>query len=116
MKDDPRTKYVGEWNFKGHSYYFSGFYDYSDSIPVWTYTESESTNYNDSTGSIVLGESDNELLIKYCGSCPPQVYNLDENGQGSWTLNETHFYNDVQPAPPGYTATYTTYNIEGWKL
>ena len=109
-------KYVGDWNFKGNSYSFSGYYDYSGMDPVWTYSETSSTSYNDSTGSIQLGVNENELIFKYCSSCPAEVYNINENGLGSWTLNETDFYNDVQPSPPGYSSAYSTYNIQGWKL
>ncbi len=114
--NDPRMKYVGDWNFKGNSYSFSGYYDYSGMDPVWTYSESSSTSYNDSTGSVQLGINENELIFNYCSTCPAVVYNLNENGIGSWTLNETDFYNDVQPSPPGYTPAYSTYNIQGWKL
>lgn len=109
-------KYVGQWNFKSNSYYFSGYYDYSGQTPVWTYTESTSTGYNDSTGTIELGMNENELLIKYCSTCQSQVFKLSDNGQDAWTLTESTFLNDVQPAPPGYAAAYSTYNVEGWKL
>lgn len=115
-KEDPRLKYVGQWNFKSNSYSFSGYYDYSGQTPVWTYSESSSTGYNDSTGSISLGSSENELIIRYCNTCQSEVFNLNENGEGSWTLTESTFFNDIQPAPPGYTSAYSTYNIEGWKL
>lgn len=113
--DDPRTAYIGDWNFKGNYYYFSGFYVYNPDAQ-WTYITETRTDYNDSTGTIKMGDNLNEIIIKYCASCPEQIYDLDENGMGAWHINENDFYNDVQPAPPGYNPTYTTYNIQGWKL
>ena len=82
----------------------------------WTYTESFTTSHDDSTGSVAIGTGENDLLISYCGTCEPVVYNLDENGAGAWWINETEFYNDVNPSPPGYSSYYTTCNIEGWRL
>lgn len=114
--NDPRMQYVGKWNFKGNSYYFSGFYDYSTEVPQWTYISSSSTSYNDSTGSIQLGSNNNELIIKYCSTCEPVVYKMGENGKSSWTLSVTDFFNDITPEPPGYVSTYSTYNIQGWRL
>lgn len=115
IKEDDRSKYVGEWNFKGNYYYFSGYYEYNPD-PQWTYVSQESTDWNDSTGSVMLGEKPDELILKYCSSCEEVTYDLNQNGEGAWWLNENEFYNDVQPAPPGYTPAYTTYNIQGWKL
>ena len=116
IPDDARLKYVGEWNFKGNSYTFSGYYDYSGQTPVWTSNTTSSTSYNDSTGSVQIGTSANELILTYCSTCPPVVYNFNDNGTGKWSLNETDFYNNVQPEPPGYSSYYSTYNIQGWKL
>lgn len=113
--EDPRMNYVGQWNFKANGYTFSGYYIYTPNA-VWTYTASSTTDYNDSTGIIRLGDSPNELIIKYCSSCSPVIYDLNENGQGSWTLSDTIFFNDITPAPPSYSSSYSTYNIEGWKL
>lgn len=115
MKNDPRSKYVGDWNFKGNSYNYSGYYIYTPDAE-WTYTESTSTDYNDSTGTVALGNNSNELILKYCSSCEPIVYDLNQNGVASWTISETEFYNDVTPNPPGYSPSYSTYNIQGWKL
>ena len=113
--NDPRNKYVGDWNFKGNGYSYSGWYIYTgeDMEAEWTYTASFTTSHNDSTGSVAIGTGENDLLISYCGTCEPVVYNLDENGAGAWWINETEFYNDVNPGPPGYSSYYTTYNIEG---
>lgn len=113
--DDPRLDYIGEWNFKGNYYYFSGFYVYNPD-PQWTYVTETRTDYNDSTGTVRLGDQLNEIKIKYCASCAEVVYDLNQNGSGAWHINANDFYNDVQPAPPGYTPTYTTYNVQGWKL
>lgn len=114
-KDDPRLQYVGEWNFKGTHHYFSGYYIYNPD-PTWTYTSTYTYSYNDSTGSISLGENPDHLLIKYCSTCESKVFKLSENGTGKWTLSETDFFNNIQPAPPGYTPTYTTNQVQGWKL
>lgn len=115
VQEDPRLKYVGDWNFKGNSFSYSGYYIYNPE-PTWTSTSSSSTSYNDSTGSIALGSNIDELIVTYCSTCQPVVYDIRENGAGKWTLSETEFFNDVQPSPPGYTSSYTTYNIQGWKL
>ncbi len=113
---DPRMKYVGDWNFKSNSYHFSGFYDYSGQTPVWTYTESSSTGYNDSTGSIRLGPNKNQIIIIYCSTCMDEIFDLNENGDEKWSLDSVHFFNNILPAPPGYNSSYSTYNVEGWKL
>ncbi|MCH2235998.1 MAG: hypothetical protein MK078_17290 [Crocinitomicaceae bacterium] len=118
LSNDPRNKYVGTWNFKGNGYYYSGYYIYTgpDMTAEWTYTESYSTDYNDSTGSVAIGPGENDLLIKYCETCSPVTYNLDESGTGSWWINEYEFYNNSNPAPPGYSPVVNTYNIQGWKI
>lgn len=115
QQEDPRLKYVGEWNFKGTHHYYSGFYIYNPD-PTWTFTSTFTYSYDDSTGSISLGENPDQLLVKYCNTCQSLVYNLSENGKGKWTLSETDFFNDVQSTPPSYTPTYTTIKVEGWKL
>ena len=116
--------YTGDWNFKGNGYSYSGYYIYNP-YAEWTYTESITTNYNDSTGSIKLGENINELIIKYCESCEPVIYDLNDEGlewsesyggNVGWTLTDTTFFNIIIPPPPSYSPTYSTYNIEGWKL
>ena len=116
--------YTGDWNFKGNGYSYSGYYIYTP-YAEWTYNESFTTNYNDSTGSVQLGENINELIIKYCGSCKPVVYNLNNEGlewsdsfggNVGWTLTDTTFFEIVIPSPPGYSPSFSTYNIEGWKL
>lgn len=112
---DPRLQYVGDWNFKGTQYYFSGYYIYNPN-PTWTYTSTYTYDYDDSTGSVSLGNNPNELIIKYSSTGPFEVYNLDENGAGKWTLSKTDFFHQVVPEPPGYSPSYTTYKIEGWKL
>lgn len=114
-QDDPRMKYVGAWNFKGTHHYFSGYYIYNPE-PTWTYISTYTYYYDDSTGSISLGQQPYELIFKYCSTCDPVVYDLRENGADKWTLSETDFFNNVAPEPPGYNPTYTTYKIEGWKL
>lgn len=117
--NDPRLRYVGDWNFKSNSYSYSGFYDYNvppGYSPIWTYTESSSSDYNDSTGIISIGPNPYELIIKYCNTCPSQIFMLNENGANSWTLTDSTFYNDVVPPPPSYSPSYSTLNIEGWKL
>ncbi|MBB77430.1 MAG: hypothetical protein CL844_00320 [Crocinitomicaceae bacterium] len=116
---DPRLRYVGDWNFKSNSYSYSGFYDYNvppGYSPIWTYTESSSSDYNDSTGIISIGLNPYELIIKYCNTCPSQIFMLNENGVNSWTLTDSTFFNDVVPPPPSYSPSYSTLNIEGWKL
>jgi hypothetical protein len=116
-ENDPRDVYVGNWNFKGNGYSFSGYYIFGEDMePEWTYTESFSTSHNDSTGSVTIGVGENDLLISYCGTCAPVVYNLNDNGIEAWWINETEFFNDVNPAPPSYSPAYSTYNIQGWKI
>ena len=127
-KNDPRLKYVGQWNFKSNSFSYSGYYDYNvppGQSPVWTSNTSTSTLYNDSTGSIQLGEDANELIFKYCESCEPIIYNLNDEGEHysenygafvGWTLTDSTFFNMVTPAPPGYSTSYSTLDIQGWKL
>ena len=127
-ENDERLKYVGDWNFKGNEFSYSGYYDYNvppGQSPDWVSTSSSSTDYNDSTGSILLAESPNELIIKYCESCDPVIYNLSDSGEKwsdnygafvGWTLTDSTFFNIISPEPPGYNTSYSTYNIEGWKL
>jgi hypothetical protein len=127
-ENDPRLKYVGDWNFKGNRFSYSGYYDYNvppGQSPNWISTSSSSTDYNDSTGSILLADNPIELIIKYCESCDPLIYNLSDSGEKwsdnlgaivGWTLTDSTFFNIISPEPPGYTPSYSTYNIEGWKL
>ena len=127
-ENDERLKYVGDWNFKGNEFSYSGYYDYNvppGQSPDWVSTSSSSTDYNDSTGSILLAESPNELIMKYCESCDPVIYNLSDSGEKwsdnygalvGWTLTDSTFFNIISPEPPSYTPSFTTYNIEGWKL
>ncbi|MEK9620309.1 MAG: hypothetical protein VW078_09475 [Flavobacteriales bacterium] len=127
-ENDPRLKYVGDWNFKGNGFSYSGYYDYNvppGQSPNWISTSSSTTDYNDSTGSILLADNPNELIIKYCESCDPLIYNLSDSGEKwsdnlgaivGWTLTDSTFFNIISPEPPGYTPSYSTYNIEGWKL
>jgi hypothetical protein len=115
-ENDPRLKYVGQWNFKSTSYYFSGFYDYSGQTPVWTYNESTTIGYNDSTGFVQIGDNENELKVQFCNTCQTRVYNLTQNNSGDWTLSDSTFYHQIQAPPPGYSPTYTTYKVDGWKL
>jgi hypothetical protein len=127
-ENDERLKYVGDWNFKGNEFSYSGYYDYNvppGQSPDWVSTSSSSTDYNDSTGSILLAESPNELIIKYCESCDPVICNLSDSGEKwsdnygafvGWTLTDSTFFNIISPEPPGYNISYSTYNIEGWKL
>ena len=117
--EDPREKYFGTWNFKGNSFSYSGYYDYSGDPadgPVWTSTTTTSTNYNDSTGSVKAGDNLNEVIIKFCSYCQEEVDKLDESGTGAWGINEFQFYNNINPGPPGYSPSYSTYNVEGWKI
>ena len=87
-ENDPRLKYVGDWNFKGNGYSYSGYYIYDSLLNShWTYNESFTTDYNDSTGSIELGDNSNEIIIKYCESCHSVIYNLNENGEEEWSDN-----------------------------
>lgn len=127
-ENDPRLKYVGDWNFKGNRFSYSGYYDYNvppGQSPNWISTSSSSTDYNDSTGSILLADNPIELIIKYCESCDPLIYNLSDSGEKwsdnlgaivGWTLTDSTFFNIISPEPPGYTPSYSTYKIEGWKL
>jgi hypothetical protein len=126
-ENDPRLKYVGDWNFKGNGYSYSGYYIYDSLLNShWTYNESFKTDYNDSTGSIELGDNSNEIIIKYCESCHSVIYNLNENGEEEWsdnyggnigwTLTDTTFFKIVAPSPPSYSPSFSTYDVEGWKL
>ena len=127
-ENDPRLKYVGDWNFKGNGFSYSGYYDYNvppGQSPNWVSTSSSSTDYNDSTGSILLSEIQNELIIKYSESCDPVIYNLSDSGEKwsdnygafvGWTLTDSTFFNIISAEPPGYSVSFSTYNIEGWKL
>ena len=127
-ENDPRLKYIGDWNYKGNRFSYSGYYDYNvppGQSPNWIFTSSSSTDYNDSTGSILLADNPIELIIKYCESCDPLIYNLSDSGEKwsdnlgaivGWTLTDSTFFNIISPEPPGYTPSYSTYNIEGWKL
>ena len=120
----PNIDYVGNWNFKGNGYSYSGYYIYTPEAE-WYSTSSSTINYNDSTGSIQLGENMDELIFKYCEACEPVVYNLNDSGEVwseslggyvGWTLTDSTFFNMVNPGPPSYSPSYSTYNIEGWKL
>ena len=127
-ENDPRLKYVGDWNFKGNGFSYSGYYDYNvppGQSPNWVSTSLSSTDYNDSTGSVLLADDLNKLFIKYCESCQPVIYNLSDSGEKwsdnlaaivGWTLTDSTFFNIISPEPPSYTPSFTTYNIEGWKL
>ena len=118
--------YTGNWNFKGNEFSYSGYYVWDSLMnSEWVTNITINTNYNDSTGSIQLGENVNELIFKYCESCDPIIYNLNDSGlvyspslggDVGWTLTETTFFNIVIPTPPGYSSSYTTVDIEGWKL
>ena len=73
--------YVGDWNFKGNGVSFSGYYTYDSLLnSQWVENVTITTNYNDSTGSVQLGENINELIFKYCESCEPIIYNLNDSG------------------------------------
>ena len=127
-ENDARLKYVGDWNFKGNGFSYSGYYDYNvppSESPNWVSTSSSTTDYNDSTGCILLAENPNELIIKYCESCDPVIFDLSNIGEKwsenlgaivGWTLTDSTFFNIINPEPPGYNTSYSTYNIEGWKL
>ena len=76
-------------------------------------------------GTIQIGENIDELIFKYCETCDPIIYNLNDSGfvyseslggNIGWVLTDTTFFNIVTPQPPGYSSSYSTYNIEGWKL
>ena len=52
------------------------------------------------SGSIQLGEEENELIFKYCESCEPIIYNLNDEGEHysenygafiGWTLTDSTF-------------------------
>ena len=118
------SKYTGDWNFKGNSFSYSGYYIYNPDAE-WYSTSSSTTSYNDSTGSIQLGENMNELIFKYCESCEPVIYNLNDSGEVwsenfggyiGWNLTDSTFFHMVNPGPPSYSPSYSTSNIEGWKL
>ena len=120
----PNMDYVGNWNFKRNSFSYSGYYIYTPEAE-WYSTSSSTTSYNDSTGSIQLGEDTNELIFKYCEACDPVMYNLNDSGEVwseglggyiGWTLTDSTFFNMVNPGPPSYSPIYSTYDIEGWKL
>ena len=125
-QNDPRLKYEGQWNFIGNGVTYTGYYVYDSLMnSQWVSNVTVTTNYNDSTGSIQLGQNENELVFKYCESCNPVIYNLDDMGlvlspnygaNIGWTLTDTTFINIVTPQPPGYTTSYSTYNLEGRKL
>ena len=125
-QNDLRLKYIGQWNFKGNGYTYSGYYVYDSLMnSQWVENVTITTNYNDSTGIVQLGQNENELVFKYCESCDPVIYNLDEiglvyssslGGNVGWTLTDTTFFNIITPQPPGYSTSYSTYNIEGRKL
>ena len=127
-ENDPRLKYVGDWNFKGNGFSYSGYYDYNvppGQSPNWISTSSSTTDFNDSTGCILLADNPNELIIIYCESCDPLIYNLSDSGEKwsdnlgaivGWILTDSTFFNIISPEPPGYTLSYNTCNVEGWKL
>ncbi len=123
----PNMVYVGDWNFKGIEYSYSGYYIYDSLMnSEWVIDDEIITNYNDSTGSIQLGVNDNELIFKYCESCTPVIYDLNNNGEQEWsesngnntgwTLTDSTFFHIIIPSPPGYSTSFSTYDIEGWKL
>ncbi len=127
INDNPNTVYVGDWNFKGNGVSYSGYYTYDSLLnSEWVANVTYTTNYNDSTGSIQLGDNINELIFKYCNSCDPVIYDLNNNGEQQWsesngnytgwTLTDSTFFRIVIPSSPGYSDSYTTYDIEGWKL
>ena len=118
--------YIGDWNFKGSGVSYSGYYSYDSLLnSEWVSDVTYITNYNDSTGSIELGLSENELVFKYCSYCDPVIYNLNDSGlvysenyggNIGWTLTDSTFFNIITPPPSGYSPAYSTYDIEGWKL
>ena len=123
----PNMIYVGNWNFKVNNFSYSGYYIYDSLMnSEWISNTNFTTDYNDSTGSIQLGGNDNELIFKYCDSCPPVLYNLNNNSvmdynpsygaNSGWVLTDSTFFNIVIPPPPSYSTSYTTLDIEGWKL
>ena len=123
---DINSIYTGNWNFKGNGISYSGYYVYDSLLnSEWVANVTYTTDYNDSTGSIQLGENVDELIFKYCEICEPIIYNLNDSGfvyseyvggNTGWTLTDTTFFNIVIPPPPSYSPSYSTYNIEGWKL
>ena len=118
-KTDYRTQYVGEWNFKTTTFHYSGDYDYNvppGSSPIWVSTSETTISENDSTGTVSLGSGENQLILKYCSTCEERIIDLDQNGNGSWTITSATFYDNVQPAPPGYSSYYTTIRVDGEKL
>jgi uncharacterized lipoprotein YehR (DUF1307 family) len=59
QKDDPRTKYTGDWNFKQTTFTYSGYYDYNvapGTSPNWVSNTSTHVAFNDNSGSIRLGK------------------------------------------------------------
>ena len=124
--NDPNMVYVGDWNFKGSGVSYSGYYVYDSLLnSEWIANVTYTTNYNDSTGSIQLGENIDELIFKYCEICDPVIYNLNDSGfvwsenlggDIGWTLTDSTFFHIITPPPPGYSTSYSTYDIEGWKL
>ena len=124
LNNNPNMDYVGNWNFKGTNFSYSGYYIYTPEAE-WYSTSSSTISYNDSTGSIQLGDNMNELIFKYCEACDPVIYNLNDSGEVwsenlggviGWTLTDSTFFNIVIPGPPSYSPSYSTYDIEGWKL
>ena len=123
---DINSIYTGNWNFKGNGISYSGYYVYDSLLnSEWVSNVTITTNYNDSTGSIQLGANINELIFKYCESCEPIIYNLNDSGffwseglggNTGWSLTDTTFYSIITPAPPSYSTSYSAYDIEGWKL
>ena len=123
---NPNINYVGNWNFKGNGISYSGYYVYDSLLnSEWVSSVTYTTNYNDSTGSIELGENIDELIFKYCEICEPIIYNVNDSGEVwseslggyiGWTLTDSTFFNLINPGPPSYSPSYSTYNIEGWKL
>ena len=122
----PNMIYVGDWNFKGNEYTYSGYYTYDSLMnSEWVVDDEIITHYNDSTGSIQLGANINELIFKYCESCEPVIYNLSDSGffyspelgnNVGWTLTDSTFFKIITPSPPSYSTSFSTHDIEGWKL
>ena len=118
--------YVGDWNFKGNEISYTGYYVYDSLLnSTWVSDVNYTTNFNDSMGSVEFGDNINELVFRYCEACKPVVYSLEDSGMVysekfggfiGWTITDSTFYNVVNPGPPGYSTSYSTYNIEGWKL
>lgn len=121
LENDPRMKYVGEWNFKQTNFSYSGYYDYNvppGQSPNWVSNTTNTVLYNDSTGRIELGQEDNELILFYGSSASPRILVLPESGNSSstWTITESTFVDYVVPGPAGYTPSYSTVTVEGEKL